>query len=343
MTDKLQKKPATRRDREDARRLQAAGTHGDTVLAHISPRERDLLDMLSDGLLDGGGRNPTTGLLSFDESDRSDNSNTSNAGENTGGMDGTPGSGVSEGPGANNGYGSNDGGYSGYGGYSTPNSLGYAAYDPATMPSIESLLNTPSGFRAPGYDDLSMMQYSPPDTFGRLVDTYRYGPPPSYKALGAVPGRYGAPNARGPGVVGTAVANFGGPAMSAAMNLGMHMDQAMSPESRAASLAENQAIGAQNSTGQDRDSSTGLSFAELDARNVPGAASGSNTAGLLGEQMGVGGTGAGTTAPGMPTVQPGGLMATDERERTLTGLPLPVQNLLADYIWRGRQGGGFGW
>ena len=28
---------------------------------------------------------------------------------------------------------------------------------------------------------------------------------------------------------------------------------------------------------------------------------------------------------------------------TLTGLPQPVQNLLADYIWRGRQGRGLNW
>jgi hypothetical protein len=55
--------------RKVARKLQAMGTQGDDILAHINAKEATLLDMLADGKLDGGGRNKRTGLKSFGMSD----------------------------------------------------------------------------------------------------------------------------------------------------------------------------------------------------------------------------------------------------------------------------------
>lgn len=95
--------------KKTAKALQAMGTRGDNILAHINAEEATLLDMLADGKLDGGGINPTTGLKSFGDNDDDDGNtgNTSNAGENTGGMSGAPGSGVAgpEGPGTGRGDG----------------------------------------------------------------------------------------------------------------------------------------------------------------------------------------------------------------------------------------------
>lgn len=339
MASKLNAKPTTRRDAADAVRLQKAGQHGDTILAHINPQEAKLLDLLADGLLDAP-RNPKTGLLSFGMSD----------GEGPSGHDSNPG-GVGGGPAGGNtggglggntagGLGGEGGGYNGstvngYGGYADLggyiSGLTGRAYDPSTMPSIESLLDTPNGYRAPGYEGLSMMQYSPPDTLGRLIDTYRYGPPPSYTALGQVPGRHGAPTGRGPGVAGTVAANFAGPAMSAMMGLGMHMDQAMSPESRAASLSANQEQGAKNSTGQD-----GMSPADMEAR-----ASGTQFAGT---QSGAA-TAALPQAPPGYTLNPAGqIVPLPQQGNNRPAYQDPMQNLLLDYILRGRQGSGLlGW
>jgi hypothetical protein len=79
--------------KKTARALQRMGTKGDTVLAHINPREATLLDMLADGKLDGGGRNPRTGLRSYGNNDGESGRNDGRAG----GPDGNPG-GVGGGP-----------------------------------------------------------------------------------------------------------------------------------------------------------------------------------------------------------------------------------------------------
>lgn len=353
MTDKLKKKPATRRDAVDAARLQKAGTHGDTILAHINPQEAGLLDLLADGLPDGGGRNPTTGLLSFGMSDgesgRGDDSNPGGvgggpAGGNTGGgIGGNTADGMG---GLGGGYGGSE--VNGYGGFRDQYGLagnvyskpGIANLSLAQMEAISKQINDDidsnyQGMFGTGFNERTD-GWASPDTGYRALQEAWYGP--AYNA----PGRYGMPNAIGPGILGTAVTNLAGPMFGGFMKAGDAFGRAQSQQERDNTAAGFGALGAMNSTGQDRDSHTGLSFAELDARGVPGAASGSSTAGLLAQQTGaVGGTG--STAPGVPTVQPGGLMQTDDRERTMTGLPQPVQNLLADYIWRGRQGSGFGW
>ena len=56
---------ATLKRRAAARRLQKQGRGGDTLLAHINPREAELLHRATDG----GAVNPKTGLLEFDEHD----------------------------------------------------------------------------------------------------------------------------------------------------------------------------------------------------------------------------------------------------------------------------------
>ncbi len=349
----LKRKPTSRRDAADAARLQKAGEHGDTILAHINPAEARLLDLLADQKLDAP-RNPKTGLLTFGMSDAE---GPSGHDSNPGGVGGGPAGGnTGGGIGGNTagGLGGEGGGYngstvSGYGGYS--NLGGYMAglvqapYDPAKTP-IESLLAAPN-FAPPG---MSFTQYSPPDTLGRLVETYLYGPPPNYVARGLVPGQHGMPTGLGPGIARKAVTTFGGPMMSGMMDLGVHMDMAMSPESRAKSLAENQATGAKNSTGSELSSLSSRDRASGAASRAAGATSGAETTAQLkdaAQPTSVTAPPGGMNIPPGYTVNPAGQIiplpgATGSR--TLTGLPQPVQNLLMDYIWRGRSNGGLlGW
>jgi hypothetical protein len=94
-----------------------------------------------------------------------------------------------------------------------------------------------------------------------------------------------------------------------------------------------------NSTGQDNASGRGSQAA--------GAASGAETAGAMAQDLRASAPGNTATAPPGYTVNPAGQVIPlpgDSGSHTLTGLPQPVQNLLMDYIWRGRQGGGLlGW
>lgn len=74
--------------KKTAKALQAMGTKGDNILAHINAEEATLLDMLADGKLDGGGINPTTGLKSFGMADGE--SGRSGGDANAGGVGGGP-------------------------------------------------------------------------------------------------------------------------------------------------------------------------------------------------------------------------------------------------------------
>jgi hypothetical protein len=355
MADKVRKKAATRRDRDDALRLQAAGTHGDTVLAHINPAEARLLDQLADGLLDGGGRNPTTGLLSFGMSD----------GESGRGGDSNPG-GVGGGPAGGNtgggiggntadGMGGLGGGYggsevNGYGGFRDQYGLagdvyskpGIANLSLAQMEAIAKQINDDidtdyQGMFGTGFNS-RQDGWSSPNTFGRLAQELWAGP--AYNA----PGRYGMPNGIGPGVVGTAIGSFVGGPMSMGMRVGDAMGRAQSQQARDDTAAGYGALGAHNSTGQDRDSSGGLAARDGLGSAAPGLASGA--AGLLGDARP--GAASGSAVPAMdPAAGTGtalGLLGgADSGAHTKSGLPQPVENLLMDYIWRGRQGTGFGW
>jgi hypothetical protein len=307
--------------------LAEAGRYGDDRVTKLTLKERALLKRRGGS----GTRNPASGLLEFEDDAGNGNPGGGHNGDTGPGSAGMGGPGASSSPG---------GGPSAPGtGYGPARDVGYAwgnaptSYrspdDPYTgaMPSIESLLNTPDGYRAKGFEDISMTQYSPPDTFGRLLDTYLYGPPPSYTARGQVPGNLGTPTGLGPGIVGKAVTNFGGPMMSAAMNLGMHFDQAMSPGTRAASMAANQEQGAKNSTGQDNDTVTGLSLAELE-RNTPGARSNAATI-------------AAPVAPAGYTINPAGQIVPQRGGKNRPAHQDAIENLLYDYIWRGPSGRGW--
>jgi hypothetical protein len=357
---KINTAPTTRRDAEDKVRLKMAG-----VPAHINPREDAYLKrtlpeaagkVIKSGLLASAGilgddrvtkltpkerallkarggsgdRNPNTGLLQFEDDAGNGNPGGGHNADNSASQGGYGGGvGATSSPGS-----AADQGGTSYGpardvGYAWGNApTGYRSPDDpysGNLPSTESLLNTPNGFRAPGYEDISMHQYSPPDTLGRLLDTYLYGPPPSYTALGQVPGRYGAPTGRGPGIAGSVTASFGGPMMSAMMGLGMHMDQAMSPATRTASLSANQAQGAKNSTGSDP--RTGLTLAEL-RQSTPGARSNAETV-------------AAPVAPPGYTVNPAGQIVPQHGGKDRPAHQDAIKNLLYDYIWRGPSGRGW--
>lgn len=334
MTNRLKKSRPTRRDAEDAAVLKAAGHP-----AHINPAEDRLLGRLmpeahgavvTRGLLAGAGRrgddrvtklipaeaallrrsggsgtrNPASGLLEYWDSD--------------GSMSGGEGDNGPSGGDSKNGdtMGDTSGGN---------DRLGFRAYDPMKQPAIESLLAAPS-FMPEG---MSMQQYSPPDTWGRLFDVFRMGPPRSYKTLGEVPGRYGAPTGRGPGVMGTMAGFLAGQPMGAVMGLGMKFDQAMSPGTRAASLAENQATGAKNSTGQQQSHDLNAIDAKLRLRG--GETPAAETIGQA-------------PPPGY-TLNPAGQLVPLRGGDGGEAWKEPARNLIADYIWRGRSGTGglLGW
>lgn len=315
--------------------LAEAGRRGDTLVTDINRAEAKLLKRHGGS----GTRNPATGLLEFEDG--------------MGGSD-NPGGGhdasAAGSPGSSGGYGPGTGTTDSNGNYSSNYSAGVGFGAPTGGLSYGGISNfggigqPGAGTIGPGGDMSNFAGqigaltdagieagYAPPDTLARLVQTYLYGPPPSYKAQ--VPGRFGAPTGRGPGIVGQAARSFGGPMMGGLMNLGMHMDQAMSPETRAASLSANQAQGSKNSTGQDNVSGRGSQAA--------GAASGAETAGALAQDLRASAPGNTATAPPGYTVNPAGqVIPLPEGGGTLTGLPQPVQNLLLDYIWSGRRGGG---
>lgn len=306
--------------------LAEAGRRGDDRVTLLIPEEAALLKARGGA----GTRNPESGLLEFWGGDNGADS------QGDKGSEGDQGPGGSSGPGGQGvgptGHGADSPAGPGNSDGSDRNGLGFRGYNPRSMPSIESLLNTPSGYRAPGYENISIDQYAPPDTWSRLLDVFRMGPPPSYKALGAVPGRYGAPTGRGPGIMGTMAGFLTGQPMGMALGLGMKFDQAMSPETRAASLAENQATGAQNSGGNQQ---RGASVQEIDAKlaamrgaDAAGSASGANTA---------------ATPPPGYTVNPAGQIVPmpGSQGDNRAAWKDPVQNLLADYIWRGPSGRGW--
>jgi hypothetical protein len=336
MTGRLKTNPATRRDRLDAARLKRAGDP-----AHINPAEDRLLRrelpeshgaVVTRGLLADAGRlgddrvtqintreaallrarggsgsvNPATGLLEY-------------YGDDDGGMSGGVGDdsgGTSQGGGHSDGdnFGGGDGGGM---------SLGYRAYDP-TRTRVESLLAAPN-FAPPG---MSFTQYAPRDTWARAFQEYMT---PHPAAMRATPGRLGAPNAHGPGIMGSFVSQLAGGPFSAMMGVGGALSRASSKETQEASAREDAARSGHNSNGQQQSHSV----LEMDAKlaEAAGTRSGAETSQAAAPP------GYTVNAAGQIVPLPGG-----ERERG--GLSRPVENLLADYIWRGRQGsalGGFGW
>lgn len=224
--------------RAAAAAVRAAGTHGDTILAHISPREARMLDYLSDRKIDFP-VNRKTGLPTFDEGDSDDDSH---GDMGPGGSSGPGGMGVS--PGGMAGDPSvNDMGADTRNEGGTSFGLNEKSYYNGPL-TTESILSTPSGFRAEGYGGIGIDRYDPKDTWGRVWQEI-------WNPSVAVPGRFEAPNALGPGIAKTlAGAVVGGP-MSGLMSLGAAMARASSSKTQAASAAEMAERGAMNSTGND--------------------------------------------------------------------------------------------
>jgi len=214
MTGKLKSKPSTARDAADAARLQKFGESGDTILAHINPAEARLLDALADGLLDGGGRNPKTGLLSFGMSDAE---GPSGHDSNPGGVGGGPAGGQTGG-----GIGGNTSdGQGGLGG-------GYGA--------------------SYGFDN--PYGYAPEDTLTRALQEYFT---PSVPAAGRFsPPTKDTPGLMGSFLSQITPSLMGMPAFGVAMGLGGAMGRASSPATQAASAAEMGGRGARNSGGNDQ-------------------------------------------------------------------------------------------
>lgn len=397
MTDRLKKKPATRRDAVDAARLKLQGdpshinaredrllretmpeAHGRVVtrglLAEAGRRGDDRVTLLTPeeaALLKAGGGsgtvNPASGLLEY----YGDSPGTSGGGGGEGGDNGvggpgngSAGTGPGQGPGpGESGYGSDYGGYAsdyagamGYGfsnmgGQFGPNGEGLGISDISGFGG-QNTNSIGAGGDMSGFasyagaltDAAEEAGYAPLDTWGRFFQNAIYGPPRSIARN--VPGRYSAPNKYGPGVMGTMVGFLTGTPMGMGMRVGMNAAQSMSPEAQERSMAENQAIGSQNSGGRehwmdDKRFTPGAYNPYRDggrAADLPaGAASGAETA-----EHGGGNASGISPAPGY-TVNAAGQVVPTSESRTMPGLPTPVENLLADYIWRGRQGSGFGW
>jgi len=344
--------------------LAEAGRRGDDRVTLLIPEEAALLRARGGA----GTRNPVSGLLEF----YGDSPGTSGGGGGEGGDNGvggpgngSAGTGPGQGPGPGDaGYGNDYGGYAsdyagamGYGfsnvgGQFGPNGeglgisdiSGFGMQDQNSIGAGGDMSNFAS-YAGALTDAAEEAGYAPLDTVYRLVQNIVYGPPRSIARN--VPGRYSAPNKYGTGVMGTMTGFLTGTPMGLGMRLGMNMAQSMSPEAQERSMAENQAIGAQNSGGRehwmdDKRFTPGPYNPYTDggrAADLPaGAASGAQTA----EMGGSPGVNLGGQVYGA-TVSPSGQMAPTSDSRTLTGLPTPVENLLSDYIWRGRQGSGWGW
>lgn len=316
----LKTKPPTRRDAADAARLQKAGQHGDTVLAHINPDEARLLDYLADRKIDAP-RNPRTGLLSFGMSDA----------EGPSGHDSNPG-GVGGGPAGGNtggGIGGNtEGGQGGLsGGYGPADS--YAGS--VNQRRAEELGNY---YRDTYVNGMLDDPYAEKGTWTRLMQELFRAP-----SGPAAPGRLGMPNAIGPGIVGTAANMMSGGLLGGVMSLGGAMGRAggvtTGPDSR-------------NSGGNP--SSSSLSDRDSLGSQTAGSSSGAETAGLLNASR----SPTMQTLPGAaPGVVPGTAPADPSDQASLdrslslsdrstwSGLPPVVQSILMDYIWRGRSGSGW--
>lgn len=336
MGGKLTRKPQTRRDAADAARLQKAGQHGDTVLAHINPDEARLLDYLADRKIDAP-RNPKTGLLSFGMSDAE---GPSGHDSNPGGVGGGPAGGnTGGGLGGNTegGLGGLGGGYDGstvdgYGNYSDPyggmagsiySTPGIANMSLAQLDAITKAINDDidanRGGLYGGRQNPRTDGWASPGTFSRLGQEMWNGP--AYNE----PGRFGAPNAIGPGIVGTMANMMTGGLLGGVMSLGGAMGRAggvtTGPDSK-------------NSGGNTRDSL---------GSQTPGSSSGAATAGLLNASR----SPATQTLPGTaPGAVPGAAPATDPSlslndRSTWSGLPPLVQSLLLEYIRRGQSGSGW--
>lgn len=222
--------------------LERYGRNGDTMLAHITPGEARHLERRGGS----GTRNPHTGLLEFwggNDGGRDDNNGPGGGGrgESTSAGEGSAStSGVGDGTAGtgNNGRGDNGGGNHGFGGLRGGVGPG-GFFSPGEDLSKEShISDRPGGVN---WNDYQMQNYAKAGTMSRLGQEIM---DPSVKAS-----RWGTPTAQTMGFLGPALGILSGPAMGLAMGLGAAMGRAQTPEEQAASMAEHDAMGRQNSGG----------------------------------------------------------------------------------------------
>lgn len=227
--------------------VQGFGRKGDTMLAHINPKEAAMLEKKRGAK--GPSYNPTTGIREFwsdNDGGRDDNNGPGGGGrgESTAAGEGSAStSGVGDGTAGtgNNGRGDNGGGGSSFGGGLR------GGYGPGGFFSENEDFSREDEIseRAGGvnWNDYQMQNYKEAGTLGRLGQELTN---PSIATS-----RMGMPNAQQYGILGPAMAMFGGPVMGLAMMAGAAMGRAQTPAEQAASMAEMSERGAKNSTGQD--------------------------------------------------------------------------------------------
>jgi hypothetical protein len=342
----LKHKPATRRDAADHVRLKAAGEpahinldearllerlmpeaagpvvtkgllaeagrRGDTAVTKLIPAERAALKARGGA----GTRNPATGMLEYW------------GGDNDGGMSGGEGSdsvgngGMSgdskAGDTMGGGYGGNDPSYSVFSKPSIAN-VSLAQLQEVAKQINDDIDSNYGGMYGTGFTQRKD-GWSSPDSGWRAIQEMWNGP--AYNA----PGRFGAPNNIGPGVVGTVAGMFGGGLLGGMMRGGAALGRAQSQQARDDTAASFSDMNSVNSPGQDKPSGA--------ASAASGAASGASTASLPAQQQ-VPPPGYTYNVAGQLIPLPGGNRGSARAD--------PVRDLLMDYIWRGRQGTGFGW
>lgn len=225
--------------------LEKYGRHGDTMLAHITPGEAAHLKQRGGS----GTRNPDTGLLEFWGGETSDSPGTAGGGNGDsvsgfgdhGSLGGGNYSESSIGGGDGNDTGGMVGGRTSFSDFANDTSMRAGA--------PESEISERSG--GVNWNEYNMQNYAKTGTFGRLGQEITS---PTVKAS-----RWGAPTGQTMGLLGPMAGFLAGPAFGLAMGLGAAMGRAQTPAEQAASMAEMAERGAQNSTGQDRDSNSGLS------------------------------------------------------------------------------------
>lgn len=236
--------------------VQGFGRKGDTMLAHITPTEAKLLKKHGGA----GTKNPKTGLMEFwgGDSDDSDSPGTAGGGDSVGGFGDHGSLGGAEssigGPGGDGGnYADRSDGFGsgGLGGGYGPGGFFNENEDFSREDEISE--------RAGGvnWNDYQMQNYKEAGTLGRLGQ--------ELVSPSQITSRMGVPTAQQLGLLGPAMGFLAGPVMGLAMMAGAAMGRAQTPAEQAASMAEMSSRGAQNSTGQDRDSVSGTG---VDGANV---------------------------------------------------------------------------
>lgn len=223
--------------------VQGFGRKGDTMLAHINPKEAAMLEKKRGGK--GPSYNPATGIREFFDGDSNSNGGTGDSVGGFGDNGSLGGGGYSEssigGPGGDGGnYADRSDGFGGGGlggGYGPGGFFG----ENEDFSREDEISERAEGVN---WNDYQMQNYKEAGTLGRLGQ--EIASPSQYTT------RLGMPNAQQMGILGPAMSMFTGPVMGLAMMAGAAMGRAQTPAEQAASMAEMSERGAKNSTGQDQ-------------------------------------------------------------------------------------------